>query len=169
MNDPFFSKAVVYICEHGKEGAMGIIINKPMDNKKLNNILEKTSIINTNDYKLNNKIFFGGPVLLEKGIVLHGPKFKSNKSIPISKSIFITNEKKFLIKLKKKDTPFKLILGHSGWSKGQLEKELENGDWLVQNATYDFIFNIPPNQMWQYATELLGLDLLSSTGVIGKT
>ena len=60
------------------------------------------------------------------------------------------------------------MLGHSGWSKGQLEKELEAGDWLIQNTTYDFIFNTPPNQMWQHAAESIGLDLGSSSGITGR-
>ena len=64
--------------------------------------------------------------------------------------------------------PFKLMLGHSGWSSGQLEREIENGDWLIQNATSDFVFNVPPKQMWKHAAISLGVDLGSSFGVSGQ-
>ena len=59
------------------------------------------------------------------------------------------------------------MLGHAGWSAGQLEREIENGDWLIQNTTSDFIFNIPPNQMWEYAAKSIGLDINSSLGTSG--
>ena len=60
------------------------------------------------------------------------------------------------------------ILGHAGWSSGQLEQEIENGDWLMQSTTADFIFNVTPSQMWEKATESLGLDLGSSFGMTGQ-
>jgi Putative transcriptional regulator len=68
----------------------------------------------------------------------------------------------------KECVPFKLMLGHAGWSKGQLEKEIANGDWLMQATTADFIFNVPSNQMWRQATESLGLDLGPTFGMGGQ-
>ena len=169
IKDPFFSKAIVYICEHEENGAIGLIVNKAMDTSKSDGAFKKSFFANSNYSFLKNKIFFGGPVLMEKGIVLHHTRYKSDKSILVSDSISITNESDILIKLKKKgNIPFKLMLGHAGWSKGQLEKEIEAGDWLIQNTTCDFIFNTPPHQMWKHAAESIGLDLGSSFGVTGK-
>ena len=68
----------------------------------------------------------------------------------------------------KADIPFKLILGHSGWSPGQLEREIENGDWLMQSTTADFIFNVKSDQMWVQAVGSLGLDLGPSMGMGGR-
>ena len=169
MTDPFFSKSVIYICEHNNSGAMGIIINKQFNELKLNGTIEEVLIKEDSLKDMLNDIYFGGPVLLDKGIVLHHSCYMSDSSVAISKSIAITSKQDVLIDLQKeKDVPFKLMLGHAGWSPGQLEKEIENGDWLMQNTTADFIFNVPPNHMWKQATESLGLDLGPSFGMAGQ-
>ena len=169
MTDPFFSKSVIYICEHNIKGAMGMIINKQFNEPELNAIMEKVFIKDNSLKPLRNDIYFGGPVLLEKGIVLHHGSYMAEDSIAISKSIAIASKQGVLDELKKKeDVPFKIMLGHAGWSSGQLEREIENGDWLMQSTTADFIFNVTPNQMWEQATESLGLDLGSSFGMTGQ-
>ena len=169
MNDPFFSRSVVYICEHNNDGAMGIIINKQFNTPELNKIFDKLFTVDDSFDLFINDVFFGGPVLLEKGIILHHSDYMSPESISISKSISITSRNDVLEDLKKnKKTPFKLMLGHSGWSSGQLEREIENGDWLIQTTTSDFVFNVPPKQMWKHAAESLGVDLGSTFGISGQ-
>ena len=160
MRDPFFSKAVVYICEHNKDGAMGMIINKKFNSDELKESLDELfSVDNSLDLFMKD-IFFGGPVLPDKGIVLHHSDYISPKSISVSKSIRITSKQDALCELEKnKQIPYKLMLGHAGWSAGQLEREIENGDWLIQNTTSDFVFNVPPKQMWAQANKSLGIDL----------
>lgn len=169
MKDPFFSKSVIYICEHNINGAMGIIINKQFNDPRLNTTIKGLLIDHESLKALANDIYFGGPVLLEKGIVLHHGNYMSPDSIAISKSISLASKQEVLGELQQReDIPFKLMLGHAGWSQGQLEKEIENGDWLMQATTADFIFNVPPNQMWNQATESLGLDLGPSFGLSGQ-
>ena len=166
MTDLFFSKSVVYICEHSNNGAMGIIINKQFKDQKLKTVLET---ISEDDNPIVKDIFFGGPVLLEKGLVLHESRHRSDNTVNISKSISITGTLEVLKDLQSKsDVSFKLILGHSGWSQGQLEKEIENGDWLIQNTTPDFIFNIQPEQMWTQAAESLGIDFGVDSNISGQ-
>ena len=108
-------------------------------------------------------------MLLEKGIILHHSDYSSPKSISISKSVSLTSDQGALEDLKRKKGPFKLMLGHAGWSAGQLEREIENGDWLIQSTTSDFIFNLPSNQMWECAAKSIGLDINSSLGISGWT
>ena len=169
MNDPFFSKSVVYICEHGNGGAMGMIINKNLDAPELREIFDKFFKVEKPFNLLKSYTFFGGPVLLEKGIILHHSDYSSPKSISISKSVSLTSDQGALEDLKgEKKVPFKLMLGHAGWSAGQLEREIENGDWLIQSTTSDFIFNLPSNQMWEYAAKSIGLDISSSLGTSGQ-
>ena len=169
MNDPFFSKSVVYICEHGNSGAMGMIVNKNLDAPELSEIFDKFFKVGKPFNLLKSYTFFGGPVLLEKGIILHHSDYSSPKSISISKSVSLTSDKGALEDLKREEkVPFKLMLGHAGWSAGQLEREIENGDWLIQSTTSDFIFNLPPNQMWEYAAKSIGLDINSSLGTSGQ-
>lgn len=169
MNDPFFSKSVVYICEHGNGGAMGVIINKNLDAPELREIFDKFFKVEKSFNTIKSSTFFGGPVLLEKGIILHHSDYLSPKSIPISKSVSLTSDQGALEDLKREEkVPFKLMLGHAGWSAGQLEREIENGDWLIQSTTSDFIFNLPSNQMWAYAAKSIGLDINSSLGASGQ-
>ena len=169
MNDPFFSKSVVYICEHGNGGAMGVIINKNLDAPELREIFDKFFKVEKSFNTIKSSTFFGGPVLLEKGIILHHSDYLSPKSISISKSVSLTSDQGALEDLKREQkVPFKLMLGHAGWSAGQLEREIENGDWLIQSTTSDFIFNLPSNQMWEYAAKSIGLDINSSFGTSGQ-
>ena len=169
MNDPFFSKSVVYICEHGNSGAMGMIVNKNLDAPGLSEIFDRFYKVEKPLNVLKGNTFFGGPVLLEKGIILHHSDYSSPKSISISKSVSLTSDQGALEDLKREEkVPFKLMLGHAGWSAGQLEREIENGDWLIQSTTSDFIFNLPPNQMWEYAAKSIGLDISSSFGTSGQ-
>ena len=166
MTDLFFSKSVIYICEHNHNGAMGIIINKQFKDQQLRTVID-TMIQKENP--ILKDMFFGGPVLLEKGLVLHESKHQSEKTVSISKSISITGTLDILKELQSKsNVSFKLLLGHSGWSQGQLEKEIENGDWLIQNTTPDFIFNVQADQMWTQAAESLGIDFGLSSNISGK-
>ena len=169
MNDPFFSKSVVYICEHGNSGAMGLIVNKNLDAPGLREIFDKFLKVEKHLNIIKSNTFFGGPVLLQKGIILHHSDYSSPKSISISKSVSLTSDRSVLEDLKKEEkVPFKLMLGHAGWSAGQLEREIENGDWLIQSTTSDFIFNLPPSQMWEYAANSIGLDVDSSLDTSGQ-
>ena len=95
--------------------------------------------------------------MLENRIIIHHSDYSSLDSVPLSKSISITSHQDILKDQKK--APFKLMLGHSGWSEGQLEREIENGDWLIQDTTSDFVFNLPSKQMWEHAVRSLGIDL----------
>ena len=169
MNDPFFSKSMIYISEHGNSGTMGMIVNKNLDAPELRAIFDKFFKVEKPFNMVKSNTFLGGPVLLEKGIILHHSDYSSPKSISISKSVSLTSDKGALEDLKRdKKVPFKLMLGHAGWSAGQLEREIENGDWLIQSTTSDFIFNLPPNQMWEYAAKSIGLDINSSLGTSGQ-
>ena len=169
MSDPYFSKSVIYICEHNKEGAMGIIINKQFKEPDLIDIFEKLYIGDDSINSLVSEVFFGGPVLLERGIVLHSAGYEVNGTIRLSKEFSMTSQKYVLRELQNKpDILFKLMLGHSGWSPGQLEREIENGDWLMQSTTPDFVFNVQPGQMWQQAAGSLGIDLGPSMGIGGQ-
>ena len=169
MPDAFFSKSIIYICEHNHQGAMGLIINKKLGEKKLDSQLLKLFQGNATYKLLKNKIYFGGPVLIENGIVLHQSSNKSQESIPISDSISITNNQKVLDTLiEKSGLAFKIMLGHAGWSKGQLENEIENGDWFLQKTKTDFVFNMSYDKMWFNAIESLGLDPEYYYGVVGK-
>jgi len=115
------------MCELNKKGAMGLIINKLFKDPTLKKIFDnfydkKNKILNAVD-----QIYFGGPVMVERGIVLHSGNYNSNDSIKISNDFFISRHKKTLEDISAKRGPElnRLLLGHAGWNAGQLEREIE--------------------------------------------
>ena len=170
LQDPYFGQGIILVCEHSNDGALGLIINKPFEKPELKVLFQKLLKDQDKIIKIIPKVYFGGPVLIERGIVVHSSSYNSEDSMKISEEFSITSSRKILQDISDGNGPeqYKLMLGHAGWSPGQLEKEIENGYWLMQNTTADFIFNVPPNQMWKQATESLGLDLGPSFGMAGQ-
>tara|TARA_B100001113_G_scaffold221720_1_gene181828 strand:+ start:86 stop:634 length:549 start_codon:yes stop_codon:yes gene_type:complete len=158
LKDAFFEKSVVYLCEHDKKGAMGLIINKAI---KENNITLKDSSSDNefNEYLKKNYLFIGGPVLTDKVLFLH-TNSDIRESIPISDKVSISGNIELLNSIQKsKDIKSKLFLGHAGWSHGQLEKEIENGDWLIQKSSTNLIFEQEIDNIWIMATNSLGIEI----------
>jgi putative transcriptional regulator len=161
MQDPYFNRSVLFMCEHDKDGAMGLIVNKPFKDPTLKQLFE-TFYDDSNEI-LNSveQVYFGGPVLVERGIVLHSGEYNFKDSIKISKDFFISSHKKTLEDILAKKGPKlnRLLLGHAGWTSGQLEREIENGDWLVQETNPNFIFNMPVDKMWEVAISSFSIDI----------
>ena len=115
----------------------------------------------------NIKPYFGGPILIEKIIVLHTNNIKNNNTIPITSKISISSEESIIGEFGKNvNIKYKLFFGHSGWSAGQLEREIENGDWLLQTSNIDLLFDFPSEKLWEHATKSLGIDI-NDISIIG--
>ncbi len=170
MVDPYFGKAVVYICEHTIDGTMGLVINRPFMEPDLKKLFTEIYEDNENILKIVPTVHFGGPVMIERGIVLHSTDHTIDGSVNITDKIAMSSHKDILGDISKKKGPasFKLFLGHSGWGGGQLEKEIDRGDWLLQDTTPDFIFNVPEKYMWGQAARTLGVEINDSAGVGGQ-
>ena len=168
MNDTFFGKSVVYICDHNKEGAMGLIINKSINHREVEEIIK---IENSQSNQLENvkiKTFFGGPVLTEKMIVLHTNTLKTENAVVITDKISISSEKDIFRKIDKNiNMKYKLFFGHSGWEAGQLEREIENGDWLLQASNIKLLFDMPSEEIWEHATKSLGININDISNIGG--
>ena len=166
MNDPIFSKSLIYICEHDKDGSMGLIINKPMISENAADIILQTGLADINPAP---EIYFGGPVNLEMGLILHDAGYNIEGTLSISKSVALTSNKKIIADLKNGDGPceFRFSFGYAGWGKGQIEREIENGDWLLMPADDKFIFSIPNSDKWQKAALKFGIDILDFGGSAG--
>ena len=169
MVDPYFGKAVVYICEHTKDGAMGLVINRPFMEPDLKKLFTEIYEDNENILKIVPTVHFGGPIMIERGIVLHSTDHTVEGSVKIADKVAMTSHRDILSDIAKKKGPasFNLFLGHSGWGSGQLEKEIERGDWLLQNTTPDFIFDVPEKYMWGQAARTLGVETNDSAVVSG--
>jgi putative transcriptional regulator len=162
MGDDTFSGAVVYLCEHTENGALGLVINKPID-IKLKNLFEKVELPLEIESLAEQPVYFGGPVQTERGFVLHD---RSPDTLPYSSTLSIpgglemTTSKDVLEALSNGGGPKRLLvtLGYSGWAAGQLEDELGRNGWLTVDAAPEIIFDTPVEQRYGRAVSLLGFD-----------
>jgi len=168
LKDPNFEKTVTYICAHNEEGAMGIVINKPLD-FELAEIFEQMEI-HANNPDVNNKtIFQGGPVHTNRGFILHHATREWDSSIVVSDAICVTTSKDILEAIATGDGPDEALiaLGYAGWAGGQLEQELMDNAWLNGPADLEVIFNTPYEQCWQSAAGHMGVDIEKLSSDIG--
>ena len=170
MRDPYFGRAVILICEHNADGALGFIVNKPFETPELKEMFEDFFPENDDILKLVPEVYFGGPVMVERGIVLHSSEYRVKSTIKIGDKFSLTSNKDIIQDIADGKGPkqFKLMLGHSGWAKYQLEAEIENGDWLLQNTTSDFVFHTDEKFMWDVAAKSFGIDLSGFSGLGGS-
>lgn len=167
MRDPRFARAVIYVCNHDKEGAMGLVINKTKD-MPLSKMLDHIGISGAVKVA-DNPVLSGGPVDTNRGFVLHSPDFKNGKnSLQLSDTLMMTSTKDVLESLVADHAPNKAVLavGYAGWSDGQLERELQNNAWLIVPGDEALIFDTDMNTKWTKALAKIGVtpDMLSSTG-----
>ena len=115
------------------------------------------------------KLYFGGPILVEKMIALHTNELKIETGIPLNNKISISSGKEILRDIENNiNLSYKLFCGYSGWSSGQLEREIENGDWLLQSSETDLLFNLPAEKIWKNATESLGINIIDISNMRGS-
>jgi len=168
LADSFFHRAVIYICEHDEQGAMGIIINKPTQ-VMLPELLSHLEIENTTSQLKTMPVLFGGPVQKGQGMVIHNSKEKWQTSIALSDSLFLTTSTDILEKIGSENGPQKSLvtLGYSGWNAGQLEQEISDNSWLTVQANDHIIFNTPADLRWNEAAKLLGIDINLMSNSLG--
>jgi putative transcriptional regulator len=168
MADPNFVGAVVYLAEHSDKGALGLVINRPMD-------IDLRSLFRRLDLKLEaatlaaSPVFYGGPVQTDRGFVLHEPLGAWSSTVTINDSLGLTSSKDVLEAVSMGEGPRRLmvVLGYAGWGPGQLEDEIARNAWLTVAADPEVIFETPIAQRLSRAYALLGVDpifLSSSAG-----
>jgi putative transcriptional regulator len=158
-----FSGSVIYMCEHTEKGALGLVINKPID-IKLKNLFEKVELTLDRDDLADAPVYFGGPVQTERGFVLHERLGENgghyNSSLQIPGGLEMTTSKDVLEALSHGAGPKKVLvtLGYSGWGAGQLEEEMRRNSWINVGAAPEIIFDTPVEQRYDKALSLLGID-----------
>jgi putative transcriptional regulator len=163
MADDTFSGAVVYLCEHSEKGALGLVINKPID-ITLANLFEKVDLSLEGSDLADQPVYFGGPVQTERGFVLHEPQGDDaqafNSTLQVPGGLEMTTSKDVLEALSHGQGPKRVLvtLGYSGWSAGQLEDEIGRNGWLTVDAEPGIIFDTPVAQRYDRALALLGID-----------
>lgn len=165
LADPNFFQTVTYLCQHSSEGALGIVINRPME-MSLKEIMASMKIPLLDEKAGDLPVFFGGPVQPERGFVLHTPEGHWEGTMTVGPEIGLTTSRDILEAIASGQGPeeFLVALGYAGWGAGQLEQELMDNAWLNVPADSEILFDLPPSQRWKAAAARLGidLDLLSS-------
>ena len=173
MNDERFSRAVIYVCAHSTEGAMGIIVNHPAANIKFPDLLVQLEVIPAAErIQLPTraeyvKVLKGGPVETGRGFVLHSADFFiENSTLPIDEGICLTATLDILKAIARGTGPASAILalGYAGWAPGQLEHEIQQNGWLHCAADPELIFGTDTETKYERALRKIGIDpaMLSS-------
>lgn len=168
MGDPRFERAVIFLCAHSADGAMGLIVNKPTPELSFKDLLKQLDL-RTEGADGAVDVFFGGPVEHARGFVLHTADYEtSDSTLRVQGRFGMTATIDILCDIAAGTGPQKalLALGYSGWGPGQLEGEIQRNGWLTCDADAAIIFDLPPASKWQAALERNGIDprLLSSAG-----
>lgn len=172
MADPNFSRTLTYICEHNAEGALGVVINRPME-MSLATLFERVNISLESAESVaqfsEQPVYFGGPVQTDRGFVLHRPSGDWQSSLKISGDIALTSSRDILQTMSETGEPRDVLvtLGYSGWSAGQLEWELSQNAWLTVAAEPQIIFEMAPEERLSAAMKLLGVDFANLSDVAG--
>ena len=162
MADPNFSTTVTLICEHNDDGALGIIINRPL-NLKLSGLFEQLSVDDADPDTAGSPVMSGGPVGTERGFVLHGKDYSFENTLSVSDEIQLTLSRDVIDAMAVGDGPEKSLvaIGYAGWEPGQLEEEMLANSWLNVTATPELVFDTPFEERWNSAARLLGVDIAS--------
>lgn len=162
---------VIFICEHNKQGALGVVINRPID-MTVGDLLKRIDLELSLEIGLTQEapVFFGGPVQTDRGFVLHSPAREYNSSIHLGK-IALTTSRDVLQEVAEGKGPEDLLitLGYAGWGPGQLEDEMAQNAWLHVNANHDILFTMPADKRYSASLALLGIDdPIMLTGSAGR-
>lgn len=162
MGDPRFDRSVIFLCTHDDDHAMGVIVNKPLDDVDLSELLEQLEIAPLADAE-DTPVFFGGPVQTERGLVLHTLDYELETTLSLGHGLGLTASRDILIDIAGSDAKrpaprrFLLAIGHTGWGPGQLEKEIALNAWAHCESDEEIIFNGAEDAIWKRALEKLGV------------
>ena len=168
LSEGIFSHSITYICEHGESGAMGIVINQPLE-LSVTEIFEHLDITPGKDFP-DTPVMAGGPVQIDHGFVLHRNCTSTwESSLKVTPLITLTTSCDVLRAIANNEGPREhlIALGYAGWSAGQLEQELAENSWLTLPADSDIIFKTDPEQRLGAAAALLGIDMNLISGEAG--
>ncbi len=168
LEDPYFANALVYICEHNENGALGIIVNRPID-MNLAGLFEKIDIKLDAAQLANLPVYFGGPVQLDRGFVLHRPVGQWQSTLSVNGEVGLTSSRDVLTSVGSAGLPSEILvtLGYAGWEAGQLEEELAQNSWLTVPAQASILFDLPPEERLPAAMQKLGISFTQLSDVAG--
>lgn len=170
MEDPRFAGAVIFLCVHSPNQAMGLIINKPMEEVTFAELMDQLDIPKRAATPLV-PVCFGGPVEMRRGFVLHSPDYapRGEEALHIDHRFAMTGTLDILEDIAGARGPMRslLALGYAGWGEGQLEAEISRNDWLTADATPELVFDQKMERKWDAAIQSLGINPLMLSSEAG--
>ena len=168
MADPHFAKSLTFICEHNEHGALGVVVNRPTE-MTLATLFEQVEIPLKNDELSDLPVYFGGPVQVDRGFVLHRPVGPWQSTLEVDGAVGLTTSRDILAAVAKGEGPRKALfaLGYAGWGAGQLEREMAENAWLSGPADQRILFDTPHDKRWEAAAALLGVAFERLSGEAG--
>lgn len=168
ITESCFNRSVLYICAHGDDGAMGVIVNHTLPELTYKDVLKQLKIDLAAGFKAP-PVYLGGPVEASRGLVVHSPDYSHNDTVHLSEDIAVTSNLQVLHDIAEGHGPHKhiLTLGYAGWAPGQLEAEVEANSWISVPATPELIFDTPDPEKWGLAAHSLGIDMFKLSGDVG--
>lgn len=163
--DPNFYHSVVLLIEHTREGAMGLTINHPTD-RLIKSIYQQMG--RTWEGDENALLMRGGPVQLEQAWILHGPGCPTGATYRVTDGIYLNTSLDALDTLSKSGLPFRFLVGYAGWGPGQLDREIQEGAWILSETDPALVFDTPSEGVWQASLGKMGIDpamLVPTTGI----
>lgn len=154
-----FHKSVIYLFAHNHDGAMGVIINQPLE------MVNYASLLESENLEINNgdeiSVFYGGPVDRSRGFVIHSDDYDSENALFTHEGIAVSANTAILRDMVAGKGPRQSVLcvGYAGWTAGQLEQEIEENSWITVPATPELIFNTEDDMKWAMASQSLGIDM----------
>nr|WP_176704658.1 YqgE/AlgH family protein [Candidatus Magnetococcus massalia]CRH08262.1 conserved protein of unknown function [Candidatus Magnetococcus massalia] len=164
--DAYFTRTVIYLCAHSEEGALGLVVNQPME-ASVAEISQQLEI--PWDRTGHSPVCLGGPVSPEQGFILFEQPITSAGSIEVSPGVHMGTNPEILTHLGRDGATerFLFVLGYAGWAEGQLEEELQENSWLVTDGDPRILFDVGYDKRWEEALHALGVDpslLVESSG-----
>ncbi len=166
MGDLRFRKAVIYMISHHAQGAMGVMISQPLKDLSFEQLVKEAGLEDVEIKRQGVELLNGGPVEIQHGFLIHTPDFEHENTIKIDERISVSANIEALQAFAEGVCPREglLALGYAGWGAGQLEQELQESSWLIADADYNLLFNMPRHEVWDRAYARIGVDptLMSS-------
>ncbi|MBS0361332.1 MAG: YqgE/AlgH family protein [Proteobacteria bacterium] len=160
ISDPRFQRALILICAHDAEHAMGLAVNHPVEGLTVPDLLERLEVTSTIELP-PDLVLLGGPVERDRGFVLHSTDYEGEPTLPVAPGVALTATREVLEAMASHNgAPSKslLALGYAGWGAGQLEEEIKANVWLTCEADDELIFGLDHETKWRRALAKLGVD-----------
>jgi putative transcriptional regulator len=170
MSDPRFERSVIYMCAHSNTGAMGLIVNKPIEGLNFQELIRRLELP-VSERTPDSAILFGGPVETNRGFVLHTGEYDGAEStLPISADVSLTATLDILRAIAEGNGPQQALfaLGYAGWGPGQIESEIQANGWIHCDADSSLIFGMNMETKWSIALRKLGIDISALSTHAGR-